>query len=55
MRDLYTHTEADAGEWDRHHLEAEDFYDGPTAAEAEADKPSDATLDEDRDYGEPPF
>jgi hypothetical protein len=37
MRDLYTHTEADAGAWDRNHLEASDFSDAPTRAEAEAD------------------
>ena len=42
MRDLYSHTEADAGIWERAHGVADDFYDGPTAGEAEADLAADA-------------
>jgi hypothetical protein len=42
MQDFFTHTEADAGAWDRNHLEADDFSDAPSRAEAEADLAADA-------------
>ena len=42
MQDFFTHTEADAGAWDRNHLEADDFSDAPSRAEALAEQAAEA-------------